>query len=129
LVTGSVVVIDKKGPVAAFSRSWQLTQGFAGRSFLICLLYLVIATAVASVSTIPLLYLISQAAGDPERLRMLMSVQAVIGSAAGIVIAPILHISSAIFYYDLRVRKEAFDIHFMMNPSAPADDPRFLTEA
>lgn len=129
LVTGSAVVVDKKGAVAAFSRSWELTQGFAGRAFLIVALYFAIAIAISSVSTIPLLILIAQAAGDPERLRTLLSIQAVIGSVANILISPILYIGSAIFYYDLRVRKEAFDLHFMMNPNAPADAPQFLNEA
>jgi hypothetical protein len=32
-------------------------------------------------------------------------------------VTPILTIASAILYYDLRVRKEAFDIQLMMNPT------------
>jgi hypothetical protein len=39
--------------------------------------------------------------------------------AAAILTQPILLIATAIFYYDLRVRKEAFDLQFMMNPGAP----------
>jgi len=37
-----------------------------------------------------------------------------------VVATPILLIATAIFYYDLRVRKEAFDLQFMLNPNAAA---------
>jgi hypothetical protein len=129
LITAPVVVVDRKGPAGAFSRSWALSQGFAGRAFLILVLYLVVVLAASAVSTAPLQFMIREAAGNPAQLRWLLTLQAVIGGVAGVLIAPIIQISTAIFYYDLRVRKEAFDLHFMMNPDAPADDSRFLTEA
>jgi hypothetical protein len=44
-----------------------------------------------------------------------------VGTAAAEVLAqPILLIATSIFYYDLRVRKEAFDLQLMMNPGGPA---------
>jgi hypothetical protein len=39
---------------------------------------------------------------------------------AGVLITPILTIACSIFYFDLRVRKEAFDLQLMMNPLAGA---------
>jgi len=36
------------------------------------------------------------------------------GFAAGILVTPVLTIATALFYYDLRVRKEAFDLQVMM---------------
>jgi hypothetical protein len=35
---------------------------------------------------------------------------------AEILVTPILTIATTVFYYDLRVRKEAFDLQMMMNP-------------
>jgi hypothetical protein len=32
-------------------------------------------------------------------------------------VGPFLLIATAVFYYDLRVRKEAFDLQLMMHPS------------
>jgi hypothetical protein len=37
---------------------------------------------------------------------------------AGVLVTPVLTIASSIFYFDLRVRKEAFDLQLMMNPLA-----------
>jgi hypothetical protein len=31
-------------------------------------------------------------------------------------VGPFLTIATAVYYYDLRVRKEAFDLQLMMNP-------------
>jgi hypothetical protein len=48
--------------------------------------------------------------------------------AAEVLITPILTIGMAIFYFDLRVRKEAFDLQLMMNPLAGgAPAPRGAT--
>jgi hypothetical protein len=129
LVTAAAVVIERKGPAAAVSRSWQLTRGFTGRSFLIIALYMVLVVTMSAVSTLPLSLLIRSAVGDPVRLRVLLSLQAVISAILASLVGPVIQIASAVFYYDLRVRKEAFDIHFMMNSDAPADDPRFVVEA
>jgi hypothetical protein len=129
MVNTPAVVIDKKGPGGAFSRSWALTQGFAGRAFLIYLLYGVLAIAVAAVTTLPATYMITRSVGNPDALRLWATVQAIASTVTSTVLAPIIQISVGVFYYDLRVRKEAFDIHFMMNPDAPADDPRFIAEA
>jgi hypothetical protein len=35
---------------------------------------------------------------------------------ANVLVVPVLTIASAILYYDLRVRKEAFDLQVMMPP-------------
>jgi hypothetical protein len=42
-----------------------------------------------------------------------------VGAAiAGILVIPVVTIAGAILYYDLRVRKEAFDLQVMMAPLA-----------
>jgi hypothetical protein len=38
---------------------------------------------------------------------------------AQVLVSPVLTIAAAVYYYDLRVRKEAFDLQFMMNPTGP----------
>ena len=56
---------------------------------------------------------------NPSALFFWTALTQVGSRAAAILSQPILLIATAIFYYDLRVRKEAFDLQFMMNPSAP----------
>jgi len=38
---------------------------------------------------------------------------------ATVLVTPYLTIATAVFYYDLRVRKEAFDLQLLMNPGGP----------
>jgi hypothetical protein len=56
-------------------------------------------------------------AKDPHMVRILTGVIQVGTFLIGIVVGPFLLIATSVFYYDLRVRKEAFDLQLMMNPS------------
>jgi hypothetical protein len=53
---------------------------------------------------------------DPVMLRTWSALAEVGSFVAEVLIAPILTIGMAIFYFDLRVRKEGFDLQLMMNP-------------
>jgi hypothetical protein len=48
-------------------------------------------------------------------LTALMQVSATIGS---VLVTPILLIATSVFYFDLRVRKEGFDLQFMLDPTS-----------
>ena len=56
------------------------------------------------------------AAHDPAMLRVWTALMQIGNFVAGVLVTPILTIASSIFYFDLRVRKEAFDLQLMMNP-------------
>ena len=65
-------------------------------------------------------------------MRMWLSLSQVGNFVAGVLVSPFLTIATAVFYYDLRVRKEAFDLQVMMNPSGtiptgPAGVPTILS--
>jgi hypothetical protein len=60
----------------------------------------------------------AMAANDAAMLRVWGAVLQVASAIATILVSPIPYIAISIFYYDLRVRKEAFDLQFMMNPDA-----------
>jgi hypothetical protein len=49
-------------------------------------------------------------------MRMWMALTQIGSTIATTLVTPVLTIASAILYYDLRVRKEAFDLQMMMNP-------------
>ena len=91
-------------------RSWQLTKGSAWRVFGIMLL---LSLMVAIISAVPT-YLIGFAI--PLLVRDL-AIQTVINqslsSAVGILLTPIQLITTTLLYYDLRVRKEGFDLELL----------------
>lgn len=112
-------LLEDLGPRSSLERSWGLTKDFAGRAFVVNLLYFVLAYAAAFLFTLPFGVAIALSAKNPEALRM-WSALSHLGEFVGeVLVSPILTIATAVFYYDLRVRKEAFDLQFMMNPTGP----------
>jgi hypothetical protein len=119
-------LLENLGPREALERSFALTKDNAGRSFLIYLLYIVILYAAVALFAIPFGIAIVFSQNDPTMLRTWTALSEVGSFIAEVLITPILTISMSIFYFDLRVRKEAFDIQMMMNPLAgnvPAPRP------
>jgi len=112
-------LLEDLGPRASLERSFQLTQGFAGRSFLIFLLYFILLYGAFFLFLFPFSFLIGIYGKDPAMVRTLLALSQVGNFVALILVSPILTIATAVFYYDLRVRKEAFDLQLMMSGGAP----------
>jgi hypothetical protein len=110
LVCVPAALIEGRGPRDSLDRSWQLTDGSAGRAFVILLLYAVVAVALGLLAGVPAGIGIMAPTTDPHVLWFWQIVQELASSAATILTRPILLIATAIFYYDLRVRKEGFDL-------------------
>ncbi|MGB7282734.1 MAG: hypothetical protein WBE13_10765, partial [Candidatus Acidiferrum sp.] len=121
-------LLENLGPRESLERSFGLTKDNAGRAFLILFLYVVILYAALFLVDIPFVAAARSAAHDPGMLRFFTAMMQVGNFVAGVLIKPILTIASAIFYFDLRVRKEAFDLQIMMNPlAAGVPAPRSAT--
>jgi hypothetical protein len=106
--TPIVVLEDLASSFDAFGRSWELTRGARGKVF----------------GTVVVAWLISQflpqmvvggisgalgAAGNTS----LQPAFVVVASLMGIVLAPILPCAITLLYYDLRVRREGFDLQIL----------------
>ena len=112
-------LLEDLGPRSSLERSWGLTKDYAGRAFVIYLFYLVLAYAAAFLFTVPFGVAIAVSAKNPEAVRLWSALSHVGQFFGEVLVGPILTIATAVFYYDLRVRKEAFDLQFMMNPTGP----------
>jgi hypothetical protein len=112
LVAPVVVVVEKMGPIAALGRAWRLSSGNRWRIFGIQVL-LFILNIVLSV-LIGVLFGGLVAAGgqsaQPGQLGLSTLVQSLVNLASTIIWAPVEWIAFTVLYYDLRVRKEAFDL-------------------
>jgi hypothetical protein len=115
-------LLEDLGPRASLERSFRLTKDYAGRSFVIFLLYFILLYAAILLFMFPVLFAAGLSAKDPGMMRFWLAMSQVGNFLAAILVGPFLTIATSVFYYDLRVRKEAFDLQFMMNPggSAPA---------
>jgi hypothetical protein len=111
-------LIENLGPRSSLERSFELTKDNAGRAFLIILLYFALSFAAGALFAAPFQFMmfLSAAKSHPETLRMWMALTQIGSTIATTLVTPVLTIASAILYYDLRVRKEAFDLQMMMNP-------------
>jgi hypothetical protein len=112
-------LLEDLGPIASLERSFKLTKDYAGRSFVIYLLYTALVYAAAFLFTFPFGVAMGLSAKNPEAVRLFLALSHVGEFVAGVLVGPVLTIATAVFYYDLRVRKEAFDLQFMMNPTGP----------
>jgi len=112
-------VLEDLGPIDSLERSFSLTRGFAGSAFLIFLLSAVLQYAASLLFAAPFSVAMVLTAKHPETMPMWLSLAQVGEFIGGVVVGPFLTIAIAVFYYDLRVRKEAFDLQFMLNPNDP----------
>ena len=113
-VATPAALLEDMGPSDSIRRSFDLTRDFAGRAFMIYMLYFAMVWGVVAVFQFPFILLIAMNAKQMQLLLLLtvlMQVGNFIGSA---LVAPVSTIGFALFYYDLRVRKEAFDLQMMM---------------
>ena len=117
-------LLEDLGASDSLNRSYHLTEGSAGRAFVIYLIYFVMAIVAASIFTYPVDFMMMLSARThPESVRMWTALAQVGNTIGETLITPILLIATAIFYFDLRVRKEAFDLQLMMNPGGAAPTP------
>ncbi|TMF60332.1 MAG: hypothetical protein E6I20_14375 [Chloroflexi bacterium] len=104
LVAPVVVTLEGVGPTTALDRSWKLADGHRWRILGIQLLLLVLQVVLSGL--ISALFIV----GLSQDQTVQVIVQQLVNFAANIVWAPIQWAAFTVFYYDLRVRKEAFDL-------------------
>jgi len=122
-------LLEDLGARESLERSFSLTKDNAGRAFVIYLLYFALLYAAIFLFLMPFGVLAAFSAKDPSMLRWSMAMMQVGNFFAAVLVSPFILIATSVFYYDLRVRKEAFDLQVMMNPGGnPASpSPRPLT--
>ncbi len=116
LVSVPAALLESLNARAAMERSWELTRDNAGRAFLIILLYFALSFAAAGLLTFPFQMLIVLQKNSPEMVLIYLGLTQVGAFIGNVLVTPVMTIASSILYYDLRVRKEAFDLQLMLAP-------------
>jgi len=112
-----VAVLENKGVGESMTRSSQLTKGNRGRIFVIWLLFFALTIAVTLLLQWPITLAAAALAGAENTARVLVWTQvtsAVVSFITQCLVSPLATIAFALVYYDERVRKEAFDLQWMM---------------
>ena len=106
-------VVEELPAAGAIKRSIELSLGSRGRIFVLGLLVYAVRLVLGILFGFPMLALALKHPGQP--LPLLWMVVAQIGSfLTSALIGPIYSTGLTLFYYDQRIRKEGFDIEWMM---------------
>jgi Membrane domain of glycerophosphoryl diester phosphodiesterase len=124
-------IVEEKSAWESLVRSWHLSRGTRGRIFVTYLLVIALAFAISMALSIPMLIVVAMipsmgggAAFSSPAFVIAEIVRAIANFATQVLLAPIIMIAAVLFYYDQRIRKEGFDIEWMMQraglaPSQP----------
>lgn len=114
LAIPAVVLEPRSSASAALSRSWELTRGSRWRIFglgvtLLLLLYIPVVAITGLLAMV-----LPQASGERFGPASLSTVSALaIGGVVQMLIYPLFYCVLTVAYYDLRVRKEGFDLELL----------------
>ena len=110
-----VLMIENLGVFATIRRSIFLTRGRRGHIFLAMLVGAIIAYAGIFVFQIPFTIAMMVSAAQGHWSQWLAFAAAVFSSLGSALTGPISMIAIVLLYYDSRIRKEAFDLQFMLS--------------
>jgi hypothetical protein len=114
------VVLERRGPIEAISRSWALIKGAWGEVFLAVFIAGMIAGMPgAAVQMVTLVAGLALSQGDPDTLMAIQGVGSMLSQVARTLTIPFSLGVTVLLYYDRRVRTEALDVQ-MMAESLPA---------
>lgn len=109
LVAGPILVAERLGPIQALRRSWRLTQTNVRRSIGYLLLLTTLSILLTSLPRLLLPELVTAVFG-PAAARPAKGLGTAVGHIAEILALPLSTAAIVLFYYDLRVRREGYDL-------------------
>ena len=123
-VSVPVAIVEKESPVASMERSMELTKGYAGQMFLLLLLVTVLTYVIAILLELPVIFSTVSAAMAKQQPSIGATAYSYVAEFFSQVLAgPIGTISASLMYYNLRVRKEGFDIQHLLGTLGSAPRP------
>jgi hypothetical protein len=108
-----VAILEGSSGSAALVRSGDLTQGYRGRIFLVYILFFVLSATVNLIWQVPSRMMFGAVQSGSQAMAAQIVTQ-FFSFATQALIGPVATIAFTLLYYDVRVRKEAFDLEHMM---------------
>jgi hypothetical protein len=104
----------------ALKRSRVLTRGAIGRIFVMLLLVVAVMMVIQYAIQIPMFVLMWKSRGVPTLTTQIVASFGTFFS--GSFVLPIYSIALTLFYYDQRIRKEGYDVEWLMEQAAGSPD-------
>jgi hypothetical protein len=115
-------VVEDLPASGAIKRSIELSQGSRGRIFVLGLLVYAVRMLLGILFGFPMIALAVKHPGQPLPLGWMVLAQ-IGGFVTSTLIGPIYSTGLTLFYYDQRIRKEGFDIEWMMQAAGLSPQP------
>lgn len=114
LLSTQAIVLEGHGPIAAMKRSWHLVSGSFWRTLLIVLLMGVIVYLLSGIPATVVSFALTLANPTaPDQMMRNQAIATLFGQLGQILVMPLQLGLFTLLYYDLRVRKEGFDLEIM----------------
>ncbi len=118
-LANAACVFESIGVNKALKRSVLLSKGLRGRILLMLVMVLAAESALGVFLLIPTYLLLTRTPGHVPIGVTIYSL--VVGFVINSLTMPIYGIGLTLFYYDARIRKEGFDVEWMLERTIPAD--------
>lgn len=109
--TQALVLEEDRSAIEAMGRSWRLTKGHRWRMFaLIVVIFILIFIPAAAGFVVAAMFTVDLTALNPADLPLAWYAATILGRVAQMLLYPLMYSVLTVAYYDLRVRKEGFDL-------------------
>lgn len=122
LFTSQIVVLEGCGALDSLRRSWNLVSGSFWRVLGISIVLSILIQVITLAPTFFLQFVILVLPWS----FVWVVLNSVVGSVIQTLILPIQFAALTLLYYDLRIRKEGFDLQFMAQQMTPVQPPSAL---
>lgn len=110
------VIVESKGAGQSLNRSWQLMQGNVSKGFLLLLITIVLVLIITLTITGPTSFIQMMAARTHDQVSPIVSVlHVILTMTVSTLTLPFTSIVAILLYYDIRIRKEGFDLELLAN--------------
>ena len=113
ILTLQVIVLENRKALPAMGRSRSLVAGNFGKVILVALVLFLINLVVGSIFTAPWMVVLLRDPQNPENIRTFKLLSQLSSVVAQVLTAPIGAAAMILLYYDLRIRKEGFDLEML----------------
>lgn len=126
LVAPVVIMTELKGPVDALKRSWRLTEGSFWRLFGLLVLLFILNSIVLALP-LSLIQFVAFAVTPSQMFGLLNGALSGLSNLLSILWYPLLALTLTLVYYDLRVRKENYDLELRIQALEASARPSNLS--
>jgi hypothetical protein len=121
LMTTQAIVLEDQGPLAGLGRSWRLTGSAFWRTLGIMVLMFILTYLIATLpATVVSFALTLTSGGAIDNLVRNQIITTLLAQLGQLVALPLQFAVYTLLYYDLRIRKEGYDLELMAEQAASA---------